>query len=272
MPNRWNILWAPLLTGLAFVFAYPFLWMFFATFKENLEIFTPFPLLPKAYHWDYYRQLFNGQWIPFWKQFFNTTIIACLQTLLAVGVALPVGYLLACHRFKGRALAVLAAVLLILFPRQVMILPLLEWSHALGLYNTLWGVIFPGAVSGLGVLYFILVYRHYPKVLLDLSRTEGAGEVRVFRDSLPLIRNSIWTYALVHFLLAWHEHLVPLALLSSPEKLTLTLGLNGLYSASMRMPFALLMVGSLFVILPTTVLFLVLRKQFRTSLSELLSH
>ena len=60
----------------ASLFAFPFLWMFLATFKTNLEIFTPFPLLPDEFQLVYFRELLSGKWLPYIKQFSNSLMIA----------------------------------------------------------------------------------------------------------------------------------------------------------------------------------------------------
>lgn len=259
------------LGALSFLFAFPFVWMFFACFKTNFEIFTPFPLLPQNFQLTYFNELLNGTWIPYPRQFLNSLLVASAQTLGALILSIPAGYVFAQHSSKVTKLLFLLAMLVILIPRQVMVLPLFVWTHQLGLIDHLLAVILPGMVSGLGVLYFTYTYYRFPKHLLDLARVEGASEFRTFLSTLPLIKPTIITYSLIHFILAWHEHIIPLVMLSSPQNLTVSIALTSLGAGSLRIPYGLLMVGSLFTVVPTLLLYILFRKSFYSALKQLTS-
>lgn len=251
------------------LFAFPFLWMFLATFKSNPEIFRPFPLLPEEFHFRHYRSLLSGEWIPYPRQFLNSLFIATVQTVLAVSLSAAAGFTFAKHSFKGKRALFALAVLVVLIPRQVMVLPLFTWMNDLRLLDGPWSVIWPGAVSGIGVIYFTQVCKRLPDELLDMARSEGASEYRVFLAILPLIRPALIAYGLIHFILAWHEHLIPLVMLSAPEHMTAGVALSSLYGSSLRIPYGLLMAGSAMTVIPTVLLYLLVQKHFKSSLAEL---
>ena len=54
---------------------YPFVWMFFSSFKTNREIYQPDLLLPADYEWDSYRELWTEDYIPFTAYFTNDSRI-----------------------------------------------------------------------------------------------------------------------------------------------------------------------------------------------------
>src|SRR5690606_2992215 len=173
-------------------------------------VFRTFPLLPDEFHLRHYRSLLSGEWIPYPRQYLNSLVIAALQTCLALALSAAAGFVFAKHAFRGKRALFALAVLVVLIPRQVMVLPLFTWMNDLGLLDGMWSVIWPGAVSGIGVLYFTQVCKRIPDELLDMARSEGASEYRVFLASLPLIKPALIAYALIHFILAWHEHLIPM--------------------------------------------------------------
>ncbi len=251
------------------LFAFPFLWMVLATFKANPEIFRPFPLLPEEFHLRHYRSLLSGEWIPYPRQFLNSLFIAGVQTVLALGLSASAGFVFAKYSFRWKRPLFALAVLVVLIPRQVMVLPLFVWMNDLGLLDGPWSVIWPGAVSGIGVIYFTQVCKRIPDELLDMARSEGASEYRVFLAALPLIRPGLIAYGLVHFLLAWHEHLIPLVMLSTPEHMTSGVALSSLYGSSLRIPYGLLMTGSALTVIPTALLYALVQKHFKSSLAEL---
>jgi len=112
-------------------------------------------------------------------------------------------------------------VALILVPRQLFAVPLFSWVNALGLSDSLLGVMLPGVVTGLGVIYFTQVFRQVPGEYLQAARICGATELRVFLTVLPLVWPALLSYGMIHFILAWHEHLVPMLVLTTETKQTL---------------------------------------------------
>ena len=82
------------------------------------------------------------------------------------------------------------------------------------------------------------------------------------------MKNTILTFALIHFVLAWQDHLIPLVMLGSQRRLTVPIALSSLYGSG-RVPYALLMVGALLTVIPPVVFYLLVQRHFRTSLSRL---
>lgn len=269
-----RLYWGPslalgVLLLLSALFAFPFLWMVLATFKANPEIFNTFPLLPEEFHFRHYRSLLSGEWIPYPRQFLNSLVIAVAQTLIALALSSAAGFAFAKHVFRWKRVLFGLAVLVVLIPRQVMVLPLFTWMNALGLLDGPWAVIWPGAVSGIGVLYFTQACKRLPDELLDMARTEGASEYRLFLACLPLLRPSLIAFGLIHFILAWHEHLIPLVMLSTPAHMTAGVALSALHGSAMRIPYGILMAGSTLTVVPTALLYLLVRRHFKSSLAEL---
>jgi multiple sugar transport system permease protein len=265
--RRWI---ATILVGAsALVFTFPFAWMFFATFKPNPEIFRPWPLLPRSFHLDYYRALLDGSLIPFPRQFANSLIVASVQTALVLVLVVPVGYAFAQHRFRGKGALYALVLASVVLPQQALALPLFAWIFRLGLYDTLAATILPGAVSGLGVIFFTLVFRRVPQELVDLSRGEGASESRVLLTLLPLVAPAVLTFGLIHFVLAWQEQLIPLVMLGTTSNKTVPVGLASLYGSNIRYPYGVLMAGCLLTTLPTAAAYGLLRRQFRSALGDL---
>jgi ABC-type glycerol-3-phosphate transport system permease component len=257
------------LAALAVAFAFPFVWMLSAGFKGDAAIFTPFPLLPDGLDPRHYRALLSGDWIPYPRQFLNSLFVATTQTALATAFSCAAGYVFAKFDFRFKRPLFVLAVLTVLIPRQVMVLPLFTWMHDLNLLDTPWAVILPGTATGIGLLWFTAVYHRLPDALPDMARSEGAGEYRVFWITLPLIKPALIAFALIQFTLAWQEHLVPLVMLFSREQMTVNIGLASLHAGSLRAPYGLLMAGCTLTLLPTALLFALAYRHFRTALGRL---
>ena len=267
---------------------YPFLWMVFGIFKTNREIYQPLRLWPmKPLDTEYWsgiadtffpnefsmqnvRDLLVGKWVPFWDVFGNSLLVSLGQALGAVALSAMAGYAFARFQFRGKRMLFLLAIALILIPRQLFAWPLFSWANTLGLSDSLFGVILPGVVTGLGVIYFTQVFRQLPDEYLQAARVCGAPELRVFLTMLPLVWPALLSYGMIHFILAWHEHLVPMYMLTTETQKTLPLALTKLYDVSQSVSQGAQMAASTFALIPTAVLFAVCYRKFKSSLSEML--
>ena len=252
----------------------PFLWMVLGIFKKNNEFFQPLgkAFFPVNYEWQNMGELLDGKWVPFWDVFGNSLVVSFGQALGAVTLSAMAGYAFARFTFSGKRLFFVSAVALILVPRQLFAVPLFSWVNEIGLSDSLFGVMLPGVVTGLGVIYFTQVFRQVPEEYLQAARICGATELRVFLTVLPLVWPALLSYGMIHFILAWHEQLVPMLVLTTETKQTLPLALAKLYDVSQRTPQGVQMAASTFAVIPTAVLFALCYRKFRSSLSDMLVH
>ena len=269
---------------------YPFLWMVFGIFKTNHEFFQPLRVWPmKPLNLEYWKGLANtffpnefnfinihelvmGKWVPFWDVFANSMVSSFCQALGAVALSAMAGYAFARLKFKFKNVYFVFVLALILVPRQLFAVPLFSWLNILGLNDSIFGIILPGVITGLGVIYFTQVFRKIPAEFIQVARTCGASEFRVFLMLLSLIWPAILSYGMIHFVLAWHEHLLPMLVLSTDSHQTLPLALAKLYDVSQRTPQGVQMAASTFSLIPTALLFALCHRKFKSSLSDMLVH
>lgn len=270
--RRWSF---PATVGLilvAVVFVYPFLWMLLAAFKSNVDIFNPKTFWPSTWDLEPARRLLGGEWFPFWRVFFNSLFIALTQSLIAVIITSLAGYVFANSRSWHSRILFFLSLVVIVIPVQALAVSLFVWTNDLHLIDRLWGVILPGAVSGLGVIWFTQIFRQVPATLREAARLDGANEWRVWWMLLPALLPALISFALIHFVLAWHEHLLALLILQSPEQQTLPVAISSLYSSSLRFPYAALMAGSVLTLIPTMILFALCFRRFKSALADVIMH
>ena len=269
---------------------YPFLWMIFGIFKTNHEFFQPLRIWPmKPLNGEYWRgladtffpnefsmqnihELVIGKWIPFWDVFLNSMLSSFSQAIGAVALSAMAGYAFARLKFHWKNVYFVIVLALILVPRQLFAVPLFSWLNILGFNDSIFGIILPGVITGLGVIYFTQAFRKIPVEYIQVARTCGASEFRVFLTLLSLIWPAILSYAMIHFVLAWHEHLLPMLVLSTDSQQTLPLALAKLYDVSQRTPQGVQMAASTFSLIPTALLFALCHRKFKSSLSDMLVH
>lgn len=253
---------------LAFVFSmYPFLWMFLSSFKTNQEIYKPTLLFPSHFDWQAYTDLFSSTYIPFLQVFSNSFGLAVGQAILATGISAGVGFALSKCSFRGSGALLSLVIFIVLVPKQTLAIPTFDWMSWLGWRGSLLSLLLPGAVTGLGVLFFFQVFRHVPDEWLDLARIEGLNRFQAYLGLLPLISPGLVTFFLLQFVLCFHDHLLPLLLLND-ENMTIPLALSKLKDSSHRIPESVGMAASTLSLIPILILFILAFGRLRTALRE----
>ena len=246
---------------------YPFVWMFFSSFKTNKEIYQPSYLLPEKFDGQAYAMLFDEQFVNFGNGLWQSLFVAGSQSFLATFVSVLIGFVLAKYTFPGKTFLIGTAIIIILIPRQALVVPIFEWFNFLGWTGNSWSLILCGSASGLGVIFFTQSFKHLPDELMEISRLEGFSPWRIFTLVFPLFAPGLVTYFLLHFALCWQEHLLALLLLDD-NALTLPLTLAKLSDSSHRAPEAIGMAAATLSFFPVIVIFILFFGKMRTSLSQ----
>lgn len=217
-----------ILTPIALVWVYPFLWMVSASLKTNSEIFASGTnLIPSEFAFENYQRAWEQARIS--QYFMNTVVIAAASVILVAATTSMMGYVLGRYRFPGRRLVIGIFVATVFLPRGYTIIPIFELISNLGLDGTLTGVIL--AQSGGAHVIFILLFAGYfgqlPKELEEAAIVDGAGFLRVFfQIMLPLSKPVIATVVIMQLISSWNDFLLPLVLtLPTPELRTLSVGM-----------------------------------------------
>lgn len=250
-----------LITGLL-VMVGPFLWMLLSSVKTEAEVrLVPPTWWPEQATLDNYRELFDR--LDFPRYFTNSAIVATLVTLGNLVFCSAVGHALAKLPFPGRR-ALFGLVLgTVMVPGMVTFVPLFVLVSNLGLVNTYAGLVLPFLAGAFGVFFMRQFILSIPDDLLESARVDGAGELRIFvQIVLPLCRPALATLGILTFLASWNNFLWPLVVATTEDKYTLPVAL-ALYSVGQNQTrYGLLLAGSVVVVLPVLIVFIVLQRHF----------
>ncbi|MEV0651282.1 carbohydrate ABC transporter permease [Phytomonospora sp. NPDC050363] len=240
----------------------PFLWMLLSSFKSEGEIReVPPTWWPRDFGLTNYTELFDRLAFP--TYFTNSVVVAGSVTLGNLVLCSAAGYALAKLRFPGRG-ALLGLVLgTVMVPGMVTFVPLFVLVSKLGLTNTFAGLILPFVVGAFGVFFMRQFILSIPDELIESARIDGAGEVRIFwRIILPLCRPALATLGILTFLGSWNNFLWPLVIATTEDKYTLPVAL-ALYSVGQNeTDYGLLLAGSVVVVVPVLIVFVLLQRHF----------
>lgn len=250
------------LTGGLVLLVGPFLWMLLGSFRPDRELKqVPPAWLPQDPTLENYRNLFER--LDFPTYFVNSAVVALAITLGNLVFCSMLGYALAKLDFPGKRVIFVLVLATLMVPGVVTFVPLFVLVSNMGMVNTFPGLIFPFLAGPFGVFLMRQFIQSLPDELIHAARVDGAGEWRIFRSIiLPLCKPALATLGILTFLTSWNNFLWPLVVAQSEEKYTLPVALAIYAIGENRSDYGLLMAGSVVIILPVLVVFLLLQRHF----------
>jgi multiple sugar transport system permease protein len=240
----------------------PFIWMILGSFKTTGELRqVPPTWWPENATLANYEELFGRQ--NFVRFFLNSTVVSFAVTAGNVVFCSMLGYALAKLSFPGKRVLFLIVLGTLMVPGVVTFMPLFVIVANMGLVNTHAGLILPFLAGAFGVFLMRQFISGIPDELLDAARVDGAGEHYIFwRIVMPLCGPAIATLTILTFLATWNNFLWPLVVATSQDMFTLPVAVAFLATGHVETNVALLMAGSVVVIVPVLVVFLLLQRYF----------
>jgi multiple sugar transport system permease protein len=249
------------LIGLAVAALLPLAWMVSTSLKTDTDVFSyPPQLIPHELHWQNYTSLWDD--LPMTRWIVNT---------MAVSVVVVAGQLLFCSmaayafarmQFRGREVIFYLFLGSMMVPYQVTLIPAFVLISKLGWIDTYQALIVPSLSTPFGIFLLRQFFLTIPKELEEAARVDGAGYWRIYgRIILPLATPALLTFAVFSFIGMWGDFLWPLVVINSPEKMTLTVGLNYLNS-TYQTDWPRLMAGDVVSLLPLMAIYALAQRYF----------
>ena len=246
----------------------PFLWELSTSLKgAGEDIYTATPqFVPHQPTLGNYARVADA--IPVWRYIGNSLVVAALTVGGNVIFATLAGYAIARLRFRGRRIVLGLFLATLVLPGEVTIISQFVTVRDMGLADTLLGVAAPGMVAALNVLLLYNAFRMLPGDVDQAAIVDGANAwQRLTAVALPAVRGTLAVVAIFSFIQAWDDFLWPLIVVTTPEKYTLTVGLqylSGTFVQDQRMIAA----GTMIAFIPIAVIFSVLQRYFFKGVEE----
>ena len=114
----------------------------------------------------------------------------------------------------------LAVIGTLMIPITIILVPVYLVVTELGLVNSLWAVILPGAATPTGVFLLRQYMLTLPRDLIEAARMDKASEWQIYwRIVMPLTLPALAVLAIFSIMWRWNEFLWPLAVLTKTESL-----------------------------------------------------
>ena len=186
-------------------------------------------------------------------KFWNSVILVVPIVLAQLAVASIAAYGFTRWRGKVRDSIFFAYVILMLMPYQVTLVPNYLVSSWLGILNTRWAVILPGAFAPFSVFLLTKFMRRIPVSLIESAKLDGASEWNIFLHiCLPQCRSALYSIAILVFIDNWNMVEQPLVLLPNADMQPLSVYLSTINTGEIGIAFAVAVI----YMIPALLLFL----------------
>jgi putative aldouronate transport system permease protein len=180
----------------------------------------------------YERVLGNSQ---IWVGFKNALIYSVLFTIISVVVTLLAAYPMSRADFKGRGFFNTLFVITMFFGGGL--IPTYLLISNLGMLDTIWAILIPGAFSVWNMIIARTYYMGIPRDLQEAAEIDGANEmVYFFKILLPVCTPIIATISMWQFVGMWNSYFDALIYLNSASKQPLQLVLRSILVQSQPEP------------------------------------
>ena len=264
-----------ILGAVAFVLAYPFLYMIFASFRspEEMRKFTDVAyLFPKDFSLWGYKELFSfdPRQFSILRGFRNTMIHEASFLCVEIFMDVMIAYGFAKVKFKGRNTALLFC--LIGPPAIITLMPQFTMFSRLGLVGTFWPLVIPNFFGTFGVAFYLERYmKSLPNELFEAAAVDGLGRFgMIWKIAFPLSLPAIVVQTVFRFVGIWNDLLAPEMYLKSVELKTLQVMLKALsdgVSARSVATQPVLMAAATLASIPIIILYLICQRYIVNSMA-----
>ena len=180
----------------------------------------------------YERVMSNSQ---IWIGFKNAMIYSVLFTIISVTVTLLAAYPMSRPDFKGKGFFNVMFVITMFFGGGL--IPTYLLISDLGMLDTIWAILIPGAFSVWNMIIARTYYMGIPHDMQEAAEIDGASEmVYFFKILLPLCMPIIATIAMWQFVGMWNSYFDAMIYLNDAAKQPLQLVLRAILIQSQPEP------------------------------------
>ena len=277
-----------LLICIGFIYVYPILHMVSASMMNLDDLLdSSIKWLPSSLNFSNYAQAAKS--MTFWTALWQSVVIAGLPTICNLVSCSVIGYGLARFDFPGKMVVMGIIILSFVLPSQITMIPTYVLFSNLKILNTLWAFILPALFGqGFNAPIFILIFwqffRQIPKVLIEASKIDGAGNFKAFfQVALPSAAPAFITVSLFSFVWYWNEsyltNLYVHGVYGASSWTTLVIQLDNFAanfnsyqqtagSGATNLNESINMAGTMLSILPLMLLYFVLQRHFVESIDK----
>jgi alpha-1,4-digalacturonate transport system permease protein len=234
--------------------------------KLQIPIATREPVREFRIAWENYRdplERFN-----FLRYLWNSVVVTFVATIITLLINSMAAYGLSIYEFRGRNAIMLFVIGTLMIPITVILVPVYLVVTNLGMINSLWAVILPGAATPTGVFLLRQYMLTIPKDLIEAARMDKASEWAIYwRVVMPLAMPAVAVLAIFSIMWRWNEFLWPMIVLNRSEVYTLQVGLNA-FQGELDVQWHYILAMTVVTLIPVIIVFAFLQKFITTGIAS----
>jgi putative aldouronate transport system permease protein len=202
--------------GLIFITFYPLYHIFVVSISDGHSVLRgEVSFWPVGPNLDTYRLLLEDPAII--RSYANTVLYTVVGTLVNMVCTILCAYPLSKKEFYGRGFFTLLIVFTMFFSGGL--IPSYLLVQKLGMVNTMWALVVPGAISAWNMIVMRTFFQGLPNELFESARIDGASELLVlWRLVLPLSLPIIATISMFYAVGHWNSFFPALIYLNEKAK------------------------------------------------------
>lgn len=160
-------------------------------------------LWPVQFTWENYTTVL--QQVAIWRAFGVSVVITVFGTLISLIMTASLAYPLSRQEYRERKYILLLVLITMIF--HAPLIPNYLLIRSLGLLDSLWALMLPGAISAFNLFIMRSFFLSIPNELIESARIDGAGEVRtIWSIILPLSKPAMATMSIIYSVALWNNY------------------------------------------------------------------
>jgi putative aldouronate transport system permease protein len=169
------------------------------------------------------------------RGFANAVLYSVSFALITVTVSIFAGYALSDERLAGRGFFMIIFIITMFFGGGL--IPTYLLVRNLGMLDTVWAIIIPGAVNVWNIILSRTFFKGVPRELKEAANVDGASEMKIFfQIVIPLSKPIIFVLALYAFVGQWNSYFDAMIYLDNPNLHPLQLVLRSILIQNQAAP------------------------------------
>lgn len=200
----------------------------------------------------------------------SSTFIVLAVVPIALIISTMAGFAIGHLKIPGSRMLLFLFVFGLTLPFTGIIVPLYYLERDLGIYNTRFAIVLPliGLYMPFAVFWMRAHFVNMPGEISEAARVDGATLWDLFwRIHVPIARAPILSLGILMSVWTWNQFLIALVLVEDPTERTMA-GALGAFQGHYATNVPLLCAGTILILLPTLILFILFQRQIISALLQ----
>lgn len=195
---------------------FPFIHMLAVSLSSDIHVLkNEVTFYPKGFNFKMYGFVFSDERI--FTAYKNTIIYVVVGTAVSLAVTCGGAFALSKKRMLFHKTFTIMIIITMFFGGGM--IPTYLTVKGLGLYNTIWAIVLPGAVSTWNLMVMRTFFAAFPAEIEESGKIDGLNDIGVFWYLvLPVSKAILSTIGLFYSVSLWNSYFGPLIYLKTPEK------------------------------------------------------